>query len=152
MHSFQSLSPWDPVFKWLGLMLAALCIVGCSGVTPIAKKSRAISFESTTKTYGKLMRWGYFDEAAGYVRSKDGTAIEIDLDRIARYRVTSYKNTVVLLADEGSEGRVVAAIEFYEIDSGVLKTIRDEQMWWYDAESERWFLGSGLPPIGVAGD
>ena len=137
-----------PLLVFLPVVITLL-LSACGGVSPIKKQSRAISFESATATYAKLMRWGYFDEAANYVRSQDGSDIEVDLDHVAKYRVTSYKNTTTLLVDTGDEGRVVAAIEYYEIDSGVIKTLRDEQFWWYDPEVERWFLASPLPQFGA---
>ena len=130
-----------------GLLL--LFLAGCSGIPNIPKQSRALAFEKAATSYSKLLRWGYFDEAAAYLRAQDGSLIDPELARVARYRISSYKPLSQLVADTGREGRVVAAIEYYDIDSGVLKTLRDEQFWWYDDETERWFLGSPLPAFGL---
>jgi len=125
-------------------------LVGCAGGMPsIAKKSRDNAFEAAISTYTKLMRWGYFEEAAKYIRARDDSVIEIDLARAARYRVSAYNNASQTRTKEGIEGRVLALIEYYEIDSGVLHTVRDEQFWWYDEAVKRWFLGSPLPAFGA---
>ena len=87
----------------------------------------------------------YYDEAAKYLRARDGTPIEANLAMASRFRVSAYKPLSSIVADSNEEGRVVAMIDYYEIDSGVIRTLRDEQLWWYDTEVKRWFLGSPLP-------
>ena len=54
-----------------------------------------------------------------------------------------------LIADNGKEARVIAMIEYYELDFGVIHTLRDEQHWWYDEDEKRWYLGSLLPSFGL---
>ena len=130
-------------------LLLALCTTACNTMPFVSKKSRAIDLDAAATQYGKMLRWGYYDEAASFLRTEDGSeTLTADLDRIARYRIASYNVGSMLLADNGQEGRVLAIIEYYEIDSGVLNRLRDEQFWWYDAETERWYLGSGLPAFG----
>ncbi len=131
------------------LVCASIFFSGCANTPSIPKQSRSNAFEVAVTTYTKLIRWGYVDEAAKYIRAADDSPIEIDFERAARYRVTGYRNASQLTADNLREGRVVAVIEYYEIDSGVLHELRDEQHWWYDDETKRWFLGSPLPAFGV---
>ncbi len=133
------------------LLCALLALAACSNVPSIAKRSRALALDEAASSYGKMIRWGYFDEAAGYLRARDGSRVAGDLDRIARYRVTAYDPLSQLVAADGLEGRVVARIEYYEIDAGVLRTLHDEQFWWYDDDANRWYLGSGLPAFGQSG-
>ncbi|MGR8919304.1 MAG: hypothetical protein ACU85V_06780 [Gammaproteobacteria bacterium] len=132
------------------VLVCALTLAACSGMPSVKRESRSNKFEAAVKTYTKLMRWGYFDEAAKYVRSRDGAPIEVDLARISSFRVSAYRNVSQLMADSGEEGRVVAMIDYYQIDSGVIRTLRDEQLWWYDEETKRWHLGSPLPAFGAA--
>lgn len=121
----------------------------CSGVPSIPKQTRALALEEAAESYGKLIRWGYFDEAARYLRARDGSQIEGDLARIARFRVTRFDISSLLIADDGRDARVLARIEYYEIDSGVLRNLVDEQYWWYDGETKRWYNGSALPAFGI---
>ena len=45
--------------------------------------------------------------------------------------------------------RLIALIEYYDVDSGTAKSLRDEQYWWYDEEQRRWYLGSPMPVLGA---
>ncbi|MBK6657125.1 MAG: hypothetical protein IPG43_02745 [Proteobacteria bacterium] len=128
------------------LLLAALA--GC-GSLPLGKSDRAVVLEAALNNYRKLIRWGYYDEAAKYLRTPDGQPIAADLKTAARYRVTNYTVSNSIVADDGKEARVIAAIEYYELDSGVIRLLHDAQMWWYDATGKRWYLASPLPNFGV---
>ena len=132
-------------------VLIILMLAACSNVPGISKKVRSSDFNKAIETHAKLMRWGYYDEAAAYLRTQDGSLIDPELARIARYRISSYEVISQLVADTGREGRVVILVEYYEIDSGRLDKLRYEQFWWHDTETDRWFLGSPLPPFGRSG-
>lgn len=130
----------------LGLVLA---LIGCASSPMLGKQKRTNSLDASVESYRKLIRWGYFDEAAKYLRTPDGEPAPADLARVARYRVTAYKVASSMLADSGKEARVVAMIEYYEIDAGVLGTLRDQQLWWFDDADAHWYLASGLPAFGT---
>ena len=133
------------------MLIVTLLAVACAEVPSIKGRKRADALQASINTYRKLIRWGHFDEAVKYLRAEDDSEIKVDLTRTNRYRVTSYEISDQLLADTGTAARVTAVIEYYEIDSGVLKGLRDEQYWWYDEEGKRWFLGSALPAFGSTG-
>lgn len=130
----------------VGLLLFT---AGCATSPTLGKQSRSNSLDLSIEGYRKLIRWGYYDEAVKYLLSSDGSAVPADLGRMARYRVTSFEFGNKLLADTGKEARVSAVIEYYEIDRGVISTLRDEQLWWFDDESKHWYLSSGLPAFGL---
>jgi hypothetical protein len=138
--------------RWLTVLigLALVALAGCGSVPMVGKQKRENSLEASLAAYQKLIRWAYFDEAARYLRAADGKPLPADLGRVSRYRVTAYNVVDQLLADNGKEARVVAMIDYYEIDAGVLHTLRDEQYWWFDDAEKRWFLGSSLPAFGLA--
>ena len=132
------------------LSMAAVLVVliaGC-GTIPLGKADRATVFDAAVNNYRKLVRWGYYDEAAKYLRTPDGKPFAADLRNAARYRVTDYTVSNQLLSDDGKEGRVIASIDYYELDSGIIRSMHDEQKWWYDAEGKRWYLQSPLPQFG----
>ena len=130
-------------------MALVVSLASCSRLPSVKQQKRASSLDASVAVYRKMIRWGHFDEAVKYIRTNDGSEIIPDLDRIARYRVTSYEIGNQLLADTGTEALVVALIEYYELDSGVLHSLRDDQLWWYDEGEKRWYLGSSLPQFGV---
>ncbi|MEM7541526.1 MAG: hypothetical protein AAF384_08045 [Pseudomonadota bacterium] len=133
---------------FVSVLLTAM--MGCQ-TTKVLKKtasSRANSLEASVSAYRKALRWGYFEDAALYIRSQDGSSIPVDLDRVKRYRVTSYSISRQILADTNDIARVNAQIEYYELDSGIALLLNDVQQWWYDVKEERWYLGSPLPAFG----
>jgi hypothetical protein len=131
------------------LALLLLATLAACGNMPLGKSDRAMVLDAAVNNYRKLIRWGYYDEAAKYLRSADGKPFAADLKTVARYRVTNYTVSTQILADDGKEARVIAVIEYYELDSGVIRTLHDAQMWWYDAEGKRWYLATPLPHFGV---
>lgn len=125
------------------LSLAAL--PGCI-VQNIQRAETQTQLQAVTNTYRKLMRWGHYDQAAQYLKVREGEEPlpEPDLENMARFKVTSFSFAEQLVADTQTDARVTAYIEFYDIDTGVTASVRDEQFWWYDETAKRWFLGSPM--------
>ena len=131
--------------KFILLSILLSLGTGCVSI-PIRSGGVAESvFEAATEKYARYIRWGYFEEAAGFSRARDGSKIIQDLDDVAKYRVSDYKILSRLLADNGFEGRVLALVEYYHIDSGVLYHLDTEQNWWYDFVKKRWYIYGTLP-------
>ncbi len=128
------------------LLLATLA--ACGGMS-LGKSERSMVLDAAVNNYRKLIRWGYYDEAAKYLRSADGKPFAADLKTPARYRVTNYTVSNQFLSDDGREARVIAIIDYYELDSGIIRSLHDAQRWWYDAKGKRWYLASPLPHFGV---
>ena len=125
--------------------LGLITLLGCNPVENIKTKSRTARLDEAVDTYRKLIRWGYFEQAAQYLKPRDGSPERPDISGLKRFKVTSYSVADQWLTDTGEEARVVASIEFDDVDSGIARALRDEQMWWYDWDSERWYLGTSLP-------
>ena len=132
----------------VALLLALSMIGGCATM----REARATQLDQATSNYRKLIRWGYLDEATKYMRGRDGKPVTFDLKRAARYRVTSYTVANQYFADDGKDARVIALIEYYELDSGVIRSLHDVQKWWYDDKEKHWFLESPLPAFGTDDD
>lgn len=131
------------------LLLAGCLLAGCSLVKGPRAERRDKAFTAAVDTYRKLIRWGYFEEAAQYLRGRDEPLPPPDFNAYRRYKVTGYDVGEEMESNDGNEARVHAQIEYYEIDSHVAGAVRDVQFWWYDEEAERWYLGSPLPTFTV---
>jgi hypothetical protein len=129
------------------ILLLALC-AGCASIVSPGEEKRGRALFEATDTYRKLIRWGQYEQAAQYLRGKDEEVAGPDLERMQRYRVVGYHQADQIASAEGTEVRAVVLIEYYEIDSGVTKTLRDEQYWWYETTEKRWFLGTPMPVFG----
>ncbi len=82
------------------------------------------------------------------MKAKEGEIQPPNLKNFSRYKIIGYHTAESLRNDLGDEARIVAHIEYYELDTGVAQTLRDEQYWWYDEPAQRWFLGSQMPELG----
>ncbi len=98
-------------------------------------------------TYGKLIRWRAFDDAATYLRTQDNKPISSDTQVYKEIRVTNYKVTRVVLNEEKTQAFVTAEISYYHERVNNVHTIRDMQLWWLDEESGRWYLDGKLPEM-----
>lgn len=131
------------------LLMIACILAGCGRFPSPSEERRHKALTVATETYRKLLRWGYYEEAAQYLKGKGEEIPRPDLTRLARYKISSYNASEELRNDTGDEVRIIVFLEYYEIDSGTAKTLRDEQYWWFDGEEERWFLGSPMPVLGA---
>lgn len=131
------------------LLLAASVLAGCSMMKGPRAERRDKAFTAAVDTYRKLIRWGYFEEAAQYLKGKDAPLPPPDFNAYRRFKVTGYDVGEQMESNDGDEARVQAQIEYYEIDSHVAGAVRDAQYWWYDDTAERWYLGSPMPTFSV---
>jgi len=131
------------------LALCVVCVVGCSHLLTPSEERRQKAFAVATETYRKLLRWGYYEEAAQYLKGNGEEVPRPDLAQMARYKISGYHASEELRNEEGDEVRSIALIDYYDIDNGTARTLRDEQYWWYDREAERWYLGSPMPALGA---
>ena len=99
---------------------------------------------AVVNTYRKLMRWGHYDQAVQYLKARDGLTSEPDLKDMSRYKVTSMTIADQIVSDTDTDAKVTAYIEYYDIDTGRASSFKDEQLWWYDLEEKRWFLGTPM--------
>ena len=128
----------------LAILAGVAMLAGCPMVKSPRDERRDKAFEQAITTYRKLIRWGYFEEASQYLKGKDLLLEKPDFTAYARYKVSSYSTGEQLVSNNGDEARVIAHVEFYDVDTRVAKSMRDEQYWWYDREEERWYLGSPM--------
>lgn len=134
------------VLRNFALLMALLAVLtACNPVQRIKDRQQFDDLNAATDTFRKLIRWGYYDQAAKYVRARDGSAPAPDLAEAARFKVTHYTVTNTLVSDDKQDAEVIATIEYYELESGIAKTIRSQQIWWFEPAEKRWYLSSGLP-------
>ncbi|MEM7467055.1 MAG: hypothetical protein AAF387_09240 [Pseudomonadota bacterium] len=132
-------------FRIFLLLLIVVGSVACNPVQRIKDRQQTYDLDAATDTYRKLIRWGYYDQAVQYIRPRDGDAPEVNVEEAGRFKVTHYTITNTIVADDLQDAEVTASIEYYEVESGVAKTIRDLQHWWFEPEEKRWYQESGLP-------
>ena len=126
------------------IICVVICIVlsGCLAGMP-TKEVEGLNNE--VNTYGKLIRWRAYDEAAGYIRNQDGGAVDVDTEALKEIRVTKYEVLAVQMDESGIQAQAKAQISYYHERVNAVHTIVDNQNWWKDEESGRWFIDGQLP-------
>ncbi len=126
------------------ILLGLIAITACNPIKNIQKRESMTQLRAVVNTYRKLMRWGHYDQAAQYVKARDGSSSEPDFKDMNRYKITNLTIADEIVSKTDSEAKVTAYIDFYDIDSGRASSAREDQFWWYDEEEKRWFLGSPM--------
>ena len=130
------------LISWL--LVLCLVIPGMSGCLNNQAK-QVDDFNNHAKSYGKMIRWRAFDDAAEYNRPREVDLPRPDFDYLAEIKVTRYEIKSVVLSEEGDEAAVIAEISYYHERTNAVKTIEDNQLWWRDDESGQWYIDGGLP-------
>ena len=131
------------------LFLTLIAIILLSGCYNIGVSKRNNQYEKTTNSYRIYLRWGEYEKAAAFVKMRNGTPRELDLDYLKEIRITRYEiiNEFINVDEEKFPEEIVVDldIDFYSESTLTVKNLRYQQVWWYDVEEERWFLDSDLP-------
>ncbi len=147
-----------PIWRIVLVLLAIGVLGACAR---IKEHTREQSFQEDISEYGRMIRWGFYDAARGYIRKapppkEDGgasrtadvpqTSEEVDTARLKPVRVTSYEIVSQRFSPRDPNRAVVRAhIEYYREDSPTVRELTDEQQWWYDEKAGRWYLDGTLP-------
>jgi len=121
-----------------------IALTACNPVKDLQHRESMTKLRAVVNTYRKLMRWGHFDQAAQYIKARDGSEMLPDLEEMSRYKVTGFSIAEQIVSETEFDAKVTAYVEFYEIDTLVTSSVRDEQLWWYDEIEKRWYLGSPM--------
>ena len=116
--------------------------VGCGALETHQKTS---AFQEGVRSYGKLLRWGHYEEAAGFRSPRAGSPAELDLDFLKGIRITSYDVVSKQISPGQMEARVTVSIDYYHDSMSTIHTITDRQLWWFDEAQDRWSLDGELP-------
>lgn len=130
--------------RWALIPLILLLLSACSA------GRQESDLEETTKQYAVLVRWNEIEQATNFVHPNalpKSNRLQFELDRFDQVRITGYDVTAVAPDQEGLAYRQTVEIRIYNKHTAVERTILDQQLWEYDADSERWWLMSGLPDL-----
>jgi hypothetical protein len=107
-----------------------------------------VSVGTISGSYRKLLRWGYYEDAARAQLPEGEHHAVLDLDYLKGIHITEYEELERVITSEDTLD-VHVKISFYHEDYGNVKTIRDVQSWVYKPEVKRWFLDDDLPDLSM---
>ena len=125
------------------LMIASLVML--NGCARIEQKEREIGLDKAVRLYVDSIRWGNFDTAAGFIRSREGTPPALNMESLADVRITAYSSRIIHVDETIHEAQVTAAFDFYNVNSGRIRSVSQTLLWWFDPATERWYLDGMLP-------
>jgi hypothetical protein len=116
-----------------------------AGCAQMQQAKQTIQMQDQTNAYRKAIRWSEYEIAVTFVRRRDGSSYSYDEDFYDRIRVVDMEiqNREVFEAD--GTAIVTSKIKFYHVDYNSVKSLSDRQTWWFDEDSERWFLDGRFP-------
>ena len=136
---------------WLILQLMfTFMLQGCLGVTEFR---RGNIYDSRVFAFLQDIRWGEYEKAQSFINMREGKPRKLNLEYLKNIRVTKLDKIKEMHTQKDeeeviSEMKSVYEIEYYVVSVNVVKTLRYEQLWWYDAELDTWFLDNDLPDFG----
>ena len=119
---------------FLGIGLFAGCV--SSGFT----KDRLITLEDAIQSYVSGIRWQHYEILDTLVRPRNGQSKPVSREFLNSARITRYEVRRRQLSEDGLTAKVTIKFNYYYPDDNVIRTLNDQQGWWYEEESQRWFL------------
>ncbi|MDW3095739.1 MAG: hypothetical protein R8G33_08715 [Gammaproteobacteria bacterium] len=126
----------------LSFLLSVSMLSGCNS----NPKKDAEDLKYKAKAYGKLIRWKAYEDAASYIKTRDGSSVELNTKILDEIRVTKYEVVSIVMNEQLDEASVIAEIAYYHERVNSVHDIRDKQVWWKD-ESGVWYMDGQLPPF-----
>lgn len=125
----------------VSLLLATL-LVACANMD---RRERLSGLQKALQDYAAALRWERYNDAYEFIRARDGSKPELDMEGFEGYRVTDVEIIRSDLNLEETEAMTHVVIRYYKDTSGTIREIKESQDWWYEAEADRWFLDGDLP-------
>ncbi|MBI1731359.1 MAG: hypothetical protein HYR49_01145 [Gammaproteobacteria bacterium] len=122
-------------------------LAGCNGS---GVKSRLTSLDEAINAYAQALRWGRYDDAQQFHLTRNGDRVALDETMMKDIRITAYAVRNTKFDEKANEADVQAEFKYFITNRGTLQTKLVPQKWWYEEESKRWLLESGLPDFTVA--
>lgn len=124
------------------LFLVAALLPGCAGME---KRDRISKLEKALQGYAAALRWARYSDAYDFIRARDGSSPDLDLDGFDGYRVARMDIIRSDLNEDQTEAKTYVVVKYYKDTSGTIQEYKEVQDWWYSEEADLWFLEGDLP-------
>lgn len=124
------------------LAMSIALIIGCASY---GERKQMDMLEQRTGNYETALRWGRYELARAFIKSKGTAHVKDNLDGLKQIKITSYKLLGRNFLENKEEAEQKVEIRFYNMDNLIERTIIDHQTWIFNYDLENWFLSSGLP-------
>jgi len=128
--------------KKITICLTVLLLLACAKINDFTKMD---AFDATSRAYSHAIRWSEFDEAAIFIKPSDDKSLSPAPEVLKMIRVTDYTIRKTAVAEDQTKVFQFVEVTYYRNDRMVVKTIREKELWEWNAEAQKWELSSGLP-------
>jgi hypothetical protein len=129
------------------LTIVASLTLLATGCADLVHKDQTKKLDQAVRAYIHAVRWGDYGAAASFIRPREGTVPPPDLSKLDGIKVTHYDYSIDSRAKGDPEALMTAAFEYYHVDYRSVKKAYQQVMWWWDPQSENWFMDGALPPF-----
>jgi hypothetical protein len=128
----------------IAAFLTIFLLTGCAG---LARKSRIEAFGQVAEGYEHALRFSDYNMAAKFL-DPSAASVKPDLQALKNIKIVDYKITRIQVSEDKQQITQDVELQYFRINSNILHTARDSQIWRYDPADEVWRLHTGLPRLG----
>lgn len=125
-------------------VLTCILFVGCAAM---AGKNRLKIFSQINEAYEHALRMSDFDAAAKFL---DPSAVKNtpDLQKMKGFKIVEYRITHIDVSENKQKITQDVELQYYRLNSNILRTTHDPQIWRFQQADNIWRLQTGLPDLG----
>ena len=130
------------LFQGLALLPLGSLLSACAATR---ENKRADDLRTTVLLYLQSLRWGNYPTAIALLRHPDGSVPANDPARLEGLRITTFDFDILGGQPGSTEAVMTAAIDYYWEDQGALRKIGQRSRWWWDENTQQWYMDDTLP-------
>ena len=132
--------------KKFSICFFIILLFGCARIGDLTKEyGKLEEFDVTSRAYSHHIRWSEWDDAAIFLKSTKEDADLPDPELMKMIKVTDYSIKKTAVSEDQTKVVQIVEVQYYRNDKMVVETIREKELWEWDAEKKEWELSTGLP-------
>ena len=130
-----------PIIRVFAVLLFCM-LAACN---KIKTQQKMTNLKESLTSYEVALRWAEHDAAYSYHVAPDGSRPPADLEKLNEISVTGIEITDKTVNELQTEAYTSIKIKYYNKSQGTIKTIKQEQVWWYNEINKQWFIKTEFP-------
>lgn len=119
-----------------------ILLCGCANIQDFTKLDH---FDTASRAYSHHIRWSEWEDAAIFLKSSEDDSNSPDRESMQMFKVTNYSIKKTAVSEDQNQVVQIVEVQYYRKDRMVLETIREKELWEWNAEKQKWELSTGLP-------
>ncbi len=128
--------------KYVTIMIAIIILLSGCSISAGNKQNRM--FSDSHDAYRHAILWSDFENASSFLKPDRQSVFKLD-PIYSKIKVTAYDEKNFVVNSDNSRVEQTVQIRYYWVDQMIEKDITVNPTWEWDANSQIWYLTSGLP-------